>query len=264
MSVERNLRYGMPRSGQVVGFADVVDLLGIGHLLHRRPAALSGGEEQRVAIGRALLGSPTLLLMDEPLASLDQARKDEVLPFLAKLPRELRIPILYVSHTLEEVLKLADTLVRMEEGRVVDSGTVQEVSARTDVGRLAGSVLNTHVAGHEEDYGLTRLEFSGRELRVPRLDLPPGTAVRLQIHPHEVILARTAPAGTSVQNILPATVTRVDEVEERVLVRLDVGAPLTALISRRAAAQLALRPGDGIHALVKAHSIARRRIAPHA
>lgn len=167
LSVKSNLTYGMrltPPSEHHVLLNDVVDLLGIGHLLHRRPAKLSGGEKQRVAIGRALLTSPTLLLMDEPLASLDRSRKSELLPFLSRLCSELSTPILYVSHSLEEVLGLVDTLVLIDEGRVTASGPIEDLMGGSDLQRLTGAqdlgtVIATTVDGHVD--GLTRLRFQG-------------------------------------------------------------------------------------------------------
>ncbi|MFT4624957.1 MAG: molybdate transport system ATP-binding protein [Myxococcota bacterium] len=264
LSVHRNLVYGTPDSGAVVKFDAVVEVLGIDHLLDRRPAALSGGEKQRVAIGRALLTSPSLLLMDEPLASLDEARKREVLPFLAKLPAQFNIPILFVSHSMTEILQLADTLVLIEGGQVRDVGALEDVITRGDAGVLAGSVLATHVTGHEPEYGLTRLGIGAHELRVGALDLPVGTAVRVKIDPSEVILAREAPNGLSVQNVLPVTVRRIDTEDARALVRLDLdGSLLTASVTRRAADALALEPGQRLFALVKALSIARSRVVAH-
>ncbi len=261
LPVRRNLEYGMPPDG-VVRFDDVVEVLGIGHLLDRRPAALSGGEKQRVAIGRALLTSPSLLLMDEPLASLDEARKEEVLPFLARLPAQFDIPILFVSHSMGEILKLADTLVLLQSGRVMDAGPLEDVITRNDAGRLAGSVLATTVSGHDSEHGLTRLAFGDVTLRVSALELPVGAGVRVKVDPTEVILAKGPPVGLSVQNSVPGVVTALDEEAGRVLVRIDVGQTfLTASISRRAAADLALAPGQPIFALVKALSIARHRLA---
>ncbi|WP_083854554.1 molybdenum ABC transporter ATP-binding protein, partial [Teichococcus cervicalis] len=177
LSVESNLRYGMrraPRGAAGPGFGEVVELLGIPHLLGRRPAALSGGEKQRVALGRALLSRPALLLMDEPLAALDAPRKAELLPYFQRLRENLRIPILYVTHALDEVDRLADTLVLMREGRVLACGTPEALSLRTDLALLAGRrdagvVLPCRVGEHAPERGLTRLAFAGGELWVPLL-----------------------------------------------------------------------------------------------
>jgi molybdate transport system ATP-binding protein len=169
LSVTGNLTFGMrllPPAERRIGFDEVVEVLGIGHLLDRRPAKLSGGERQRVAIGRALLASPRILLMDEPLAALDNHRKAELLPFIGRLARRFAIPILYVSHSMEEVLALADTLVLMDEGQAKAVGEVEDLLSRTELRPLtgrydAGSVIRATVAGHDATYGMSRLTFSG-------------------------------------------------------------------------------------------------------
>jgi molybdate transport system ATP-binding protein len=264
LTVRRNLAYGMRRAAPSprIAFDDVVARLGIGHLLDRRPRALSGGERQRVAVGRALLTDPALLLMDEPLASLDQARKDELLPFLAELPARFGVPILYVSHAVDEILGVADDVVVLGGGRVLATGSVEEVIGRSDAaGSGRSSVLAAVVDGHEDDYGLTRLRVGGALLRVARLDLGDGARVRVQIRAAEVILGRTAPCDLSVQNVLPGTVRALgDAGPSRVWVEVDVGAPLVAEVTRRAAAQLGLAVGEPVVALVKSLSIAPGRI----
>ena len=185
LSVRQNLVFGRwfaPRRERAVDVAAVVDLLGIGPLLGRRPAGLSGGEKQRVAIGRALLSKPRLLLMDEPLAALDDTRKAEILPYLERLRDEARVPIVYVSHSVAEVARLADTLVVLDAGRVTAVGPVADVLARLDIVSLAGSreagaVLEACVLSHDVCYGLTNLSTRAGELRVPRIDLPSRLAV---------------------------------------------------------------------------------------
>ncbi|HET6308434.1 MAG TPA: molybdenum ABC transporter ATP-binding protein, partial [Rhodopila sp.] len=191
MSVETNLRFGMRRVGRgAVRFDDVVGLLGLGLLLGRRPHTLSGGERQRVAVGRALLAQPRLLLMDEPLASLDAARKAEILPYLGRLHTALRLPVVYVTHALDEVAQLADSLVLLEAGRVVAFGPVSEVAARADLPLArrddAGAVVACRVAEHDARRALTRLDGGGVGFWVPLLAAPVGAACRIRVPAREV------------------------------------------------------------------------------
>lgn len=264
LSVKSNLTYGMrltPASERQVALNDVVDLLGIGHLLHRRPAKLSGGEKQRVAIGRALLTSPSLLLMDEPLASLDSHRKAEVLPFLSRLCSDLSTPILYVSHSLEEVLNLADTMVLMDEGRVAAWGPIEELMSRSDLQRLTGAedlgtVMATTVDGHVD--GLTRLRFQGGVMWVPKMAASTGSRVKVCIAARSVAIALHEPRQTSVQNIFRAEVKAIlNGPEDWLDVHMDIGCPLTARITSRARHTLALVPGKQVFALVKSAAVSR-------
>ncbi len=264
LTVKANLVYGMklvPRAERYVRYDQVVDLLGIGHLLARRPAKLSGGEKQRVAIGRALLTSPSILLMDEPLASLDSARKAEVLPFIARLPRELSVPILYVTHAMDEILNLAETVVFLESGAVVAEGSLEDLMSRLDLQHFAGTfdagvVIKTVVEGHERPAGLTSLRFVGGTLKIPLFKSAVGDQVRLRIRSRDVAIALTRPYGTSIQNILPATVEAVGETGESFVdVRLNIGCPLFARITRAARADLKLTPGQQVFALVKSVAI---------
>ena len=260
LSVRSNLTYGLrllPHARRYVALAQVVELLGIGPILARRPAKLSGGEKQRVAIGRALLTSPSLLLMDEPLASLDDLRKSEVLPFIARLSRELSVPILYVTHTLDEIVELADTLVLMDEGRTVAAGRVEELMSRLDLKQLAdradyGSVISTVVEVPDDAFGLTQLRFSGGLLKMPRIGLPSGTRVRIRVRARDVAIAREAPSRISIQNIFPG---RIDSIVSRngslADVLLDIGCPLVARITPKALADLQLQPGQRVFALMK-------------
>ncbi len=271
LSVNGNLTFGMNRlaaSQRRVGFDAVVDVLGIGHLLDRRPAGLSGGERQRVAIGRALLASPRILLMDEPLAALDGSRKAELLPFIARLSRQFAIPILYVSHSMDEVLRLADTLVLMDEGQAKAVGAVESLMSRTDLRPLtgryeAGAVIRATVAGHDATYGITRLDFSGGVLQVAKTDLPVGTAVRLRIHARDVSIAIDPPSRISMRNVLPAQVKSVSAAEGWLVdVVLDCGGTdIWAQITAAAQANLCLRPGMRAVALIKALTIARGDMA---
>ena len=262
LSVRTNLTYGMrltPAGARYVTFDQVVNLLGIGHLLQRRPAKLSGGEKQRVAIGRALLASPALLLMDEPLASLDLARKAEVLPFIARLARELSIPILYVSHSLNEVLNLADTIVVLNAGRVAAHGKIEELMSRIDLQHLTGiadhgAVISTVVENHDQD--LTLLRFHDGLLRVPRCDLPKGARVRIQIKARNVAIALKAPVQTSFRNILPARVEAISDGNGLLVdVRLNIGSTLLARITPSARQSLDLKPGRQVFALIKSVAV---------
>ena len=261
LSVATNLRYGLrraPRGAEGPGFQEVVALLGIEPLLRRRPRALSGGERQRVALGRALLSRPRLLLMDEPLAALDAARKAEILPFLQRLRDVAGVPILYVTHALDEVDRLADTLVLMENGRVAAAGTVEALSARTDLPGLtsrrdAGATLQCVLAANDPARGLTRLDFAGGALMVPLRAEMPGTRLRLRLRARDVALATEAPRGISVQNVLACKVTALHQAgPHEVFVTVAVGPSLLlARITRDAASNLALQPGMAIFALVK-------------
>lgn len=262
LSVEANLRYGLrraPRGAEGPGMEEVVALLGIDHLLGRRPAALSGGEKQRVALGRALLSRPRLLLMDEPLAALDASRKAEVLPYLSRLRQRLSIPILYVTHALDEVDQLADRLVLMEAGRVLACGTLETLSARTDLPILAarrdaGVVLGCTVLSHAPDQGVTRLGFPGGELAVPLEQALPGTPVRLRIHARDVAVATEEPRNLSVQNVLPAVVEAVEPGRaHEAMLRLRLGPSLLlARVTQDSMQRLGLRAGLPVWALVKA------------
>jgi molybdate transport system ATP-binding protein len=261
-SVRSNLTYGMrltPALSRFVEFDQVVELLGIGHLLNRRPAKLSGGEKQRVAIGRSLLTSPSLLLMDEPLASVDGARKAEVLPFVARLSGDLSIPILYVSHSLEEILNLAGSIVILDSGRVVAAGRIEDLMSRLDLepflGRSEyGAVINTVVDSHEDS--LTRLRFPGGILRVPRFDLPEAAKVRVRIRARDVAISLARPRETSIRNIFSGVVEEIAEGSSPLAdVRLNIGCPLLASITRNARTALDLKRGQRVFALVKSVAV---------
>jgi molybdate transport system ATP-binding protein len=263
-SVRGNLTYGRRRAAAHAGFGfdAVVALLGIEALLDRRIGDLSGGEKQRVAIGRALLAEPRLLLMDEPLASLDVPRKAEILPFIERLRAELGIPVIYVSHAMEEILRLADMLVLMTEGRVAAVGTVEELTSRIDLRPLtgryqAGSVIRAVVAGQDLSYGLTELSFGGGRLRVAHVPLPLGTPVRARIRARDVALALERPVGISIRNVLPARIVEIAADRGPIVdVRLDIGTPaapviLWSRITARAARELAVAVGREVFVLIK-------------
>jgi molybdate transport system ATP-binding protein len=265
LSVRRNLLYGAWFAGrrEAAGkpLADIVDLLGIGHLLERRPATLSGGEKQRVAIGRALLMGPRLLVLDEPLAALDQARKDEILPYLERLRDETRLPMVYVSHSRDEVVRLADRLVVIEAGKVVSAGPIAEVSSRFDPqsGSEAAAVLAVRVEAIDREHGLAVLGFAGGSLRVPVGRLVPGQALRLQIRARDVAIATAPPEGLSILNVLPTTILEMHAAGPTAVgLRLDCGGTvLVAEITKLSAEALALAPGRAVHALVKSVSFGR-------
>ena len=270
LSVRSNLAYGerlTPANERFIARDRVIALLGLESLMERRPATLSGGEKQRVAIGRALLASPRILLMDEPLASLDAPRKAEILQYVEILRDELKLPIVYVSHAIEEVTRLADRLVLMSDGRTAASGTVADLMGRADLkpllGRFeAGGVIEARVARHDEKYGLTTLAFDGGELVVPNGDALPGEPVRARIRARDVALALEAPRAASFQNVLEATVVSLGgEFGAIVDVELRIGVtPLVARITRQSCERLRLAPGAHVYALVKSVAIDRRSV----
>jgi molybdate transport system ATP-binding protein len=264
LSIRSNLTYGMrltPASKRYVRFDQVVDLLGIEHLLPRRPAKLSGGEKQRAAIGRALLTSPSLLLMDEPLASLDEARKAEVLPFIGRLSREFAIPILYVSHSLEEILNLADAMVALDSGRVVASGSIEDLMSNMEVQKLTGyddygAVISTVVESHDDEAGITNLGFPGGAIKAPRLHFPPGARVRVRIQARHVAIALVPPQLTSIQNMFPGMVEKITAGSGGMVdVRLNIGCPLQARITPKARDELGIKPGLRVYAMIKSVAI---------
>jgi molybdate transport system ATP-binding protein len=263
MTIETNLRFGMRRTEPgSIGFDEVVDLLGIRHLLARRPKTLSGGERQRVAIGRGLLAQPHLLLMDEPLASLDAPRKAEILPFLTRLKTALRLPIVYVTHSPDELSQLGDSVVLLERGHVVASGSVPDIAGRADLplGQRddAGAVLACRLAEHDDERVLTRLEGGGIALWVPYLHAKVGAECRVRIPAREVILANRAPEAISLHNIIRGTVRRLTDGARRKSVLVEVALPGGVLLSRvtpDAVARLALEPGSRVLALIKSTSI---------
>ena len=263
LSVRRNLEYGLkrvPPSARKVSLDQAVELLGIGPLLERTPERLSGGEKQRVAIARALAVSPRILLMDEPLAALDLARKQEILPYLERLHDELEMPVLYVSHAPDEVARLADHIVVMEGGHVITVGPLTETLARLDLpihlGEDAGVVLDAVVAERDEEWNLARAAFDGGAVWVRDAGHPIGQHVRVRILARDVSLALTRHAGTSILNILPVLVSEIaeDGHPAQALARLQVGgaSPLLARLTRRSVHHLGLAPGMLIHAQIKA------------
>ena len=262
LSVRANLEYGYKRIAPFehkVQLEQVVEWLGLSHLIQRcDPARLSGGERQRVAIGRALLTSPRILLMDEPLSALDSNSKQEILPYLERLHRELEIPVIYVSHALDEVMRLSDHLVLLQQGHVIASGELHETLARLDLPLAhfddAGTVIEAAVARHDETYHLTRLDFPGGQLWVGRLGQPFGSRVRARVLARDVSIATQAPQGSSINNILNACIEEIrDEGPDKVLVRMKVGDShkLLSRITRRSRDHLGLIAGMYVCAQVK-------------
>ena len=267
LSVRQNVDFGLkrvPQSQRRLALDQAIHLLGIDALLTRKPAQLSGGERQRVAIARALATSPQLLLMDEPLAALDHARKNEILPYLESLHDELDIPVLYVSHSPDEVARLADHMVVLDAGRVTADGALTDVFARADLplaqGEEAGVVLDAVIAQHDPAYHLSRLDFAGGALWVRNSGDPVGKAVRVRILARDVSLTLAPQTDTSILNILPARIVRIsaDLHPAQTLVWLDAqGTPLCARITRRSADILGLHPGLPVWTQIKSVALLR-------
>jgi molybdate transport system ATP-binding protein len=273
-SVLGNLRYGLkrrqhggrsPNAGvsarQPIALDEVVSLLGLSALLDRRPHQLSGGERQRVGLGRALLSQPQLLLLDEPLASLDSARREEVLPYLQALRDRLSMPMVYVSHQFEEVLQLATHVVLMEAGRVVAQGTLSEVSVCPELRAIVGpdsvgSVLEGVVTRADPARAMADLQLGNSTLQVSLRETAVGTRARVQLLARDIILATEKPQGLSVRNTLQGVISAMSpDEEDAVLVKVDIGgATILARITTDAATALSLRPGSPVWVLVKAVS----------
>jgi molybdate transport system ATP-binding protein len=261
LSVSNNLQYGwrrVPSSQQRIAYDEAVELLGIGPLLQRDPHRLSGGERQRVAIARALLTSPRLLLMDEPLSALDHDAKRSILPYLERLHNELGIPSLYVSHDPDEVARLADYMLILEQGRVQAAGPANDILTRLDLplSRVdeASSIIEGEVSAHDTSYNLTWISTQGGHFSVSHYDLPVGRRARIQVHAKDVSLSLSAHHDTSILNILPVQVMDSQDINpSQMLVRLRMvdGQTLLARITRRSAAALGIHNGMLVHAQIK-------------
>ncbi len=260
LNVRDNVAYGLKRvpAGQrKYSLETVIELTGIRHLLLRRPATLSGGERQRVAIARALAVSPGLLLMDEPLAALDPAGRKEILPTLESLHEQLDIPVLYVSHSPDEVARLADHLVLLEAGRVKATGAIADMLTRFDLplahGDDAEALIEAVVAEHDNDFALTYLDFDGGRFTVARKELDVGRSVRIRVVARDVSLTLERQSGTSILNIFPAVVEEMTPLgETQLTVRLLAGGvPLLSRITRKSASLLDLTPGKAVYAQAK-------------
>ncbi len=260
LNVQQNIDYAIKRSQNKSPKKSVdklIELLGIAHLLQRKPDKLSGGEKQRVAIARALAVNPGLLLMDEPLAALDQKRKDEFMPYLETLHEELDIPVIYVSHSSMEVSRLADHLVLMDSGQVVASGDIHEIMTRLDLpvshDNDAAAIIEAKVVGHDEQYHLTHMEFAGGTINVTQKALQVGDTARLRLAARDVSLTLEHQSDTSILNIIPVTVDDViDESPSQVMIRLSAnGVPMLSRITRKSANELGLQKGTQVYAQVK-------------
>ena len=260
LNVQANVEYGYKRiapSERRISLQQAIELLDIGPLLSRRTGSLSGGEKQRVAIARALAVSPRLLLMDEPLAALDQGRKQELLPYIKSLHRELEIPIIYVSHSLEEVSQLADYLILMDAGRISAAGEIHQMFTRLDLPLAheleASAIIDTTVCGHDSTYQLMQLEFAGGKITVPGISLKLGDKARLRLIARDVSITLEHQSNTSILNIIPVTVTEILPLNSA-QVTLKLMAQETPLLSRitaKSAADLGLHVGKRVYAQVK-------------
>jgi molybdate transport system ATP-binding protein len=270
LTARQNLGYGRwftPAGERYGDFDHVVDLLGLGGLLDRRPQDLSGGEKQRVAIGRALLASPRLLLMDEPLAALDNRRKDEILPYIERLRDEIRVPIVYVSHAVSEVARLATTVVVLSEGKVEAAGAAADVLTRLDLFPLTGryeaaAILDARVASHDNEYALTTLQCRAGALVVPRVDFPAGTPLRVRIRARDVLIATSRPQDLSAQNVLPGTIAEIGGGAGPIVdLRLDCqGETVLARVTRKSLRTLGLAPGRPVFAVIKTIAFDRKSL----
>lgn len=266
MNVEKNLRFGIATNKATnpgIVFSDVVSVLGLGELLQRKPLTLSGGERQRVAIGRALLASPKLLLMDEPLANLDTARRGEIMTFIEIIQSTFEIPIVYVSHNVSEIVRLADNLVVMAAGKVTASGPIEEVTTNLANAAMSeaadlGAVMKVRVLEHDDNDSLTRLSTGSAELWLPRLQAAIGQDIRIRVRARDVSITLSPPTGTSILNVLPARVLEIaDSGEAQKDILLDIGSHLIARITARSTRHLALAPGQNVFAQIKTVSVDR-------
>lgn len=257
-TVAGNLRYGL-RDG-ALQFDDVVSLLELRTLLPRRPHTLSGGEQRRVAISRALLQNPRLLLMDEPLSSLDHALRRQILPYLRRVCDQVQLPIIYVSHELNETLQLTDHLILLDKGRAIGVGRYHDLVQQQntlDIVHHVGliNVLSAAVQGCDQEQGVTRLAIGKGELIAPLRDLPKGTTVHVSVRPEDVALAAAPVEAISIQNQLPGRITRIAEHGGGMVAEIDVGQPLLVAITRRAVETLNLAPGRETWCLIKAQAV---------
>ena len=269
LNIRRNLEYGIrnnPISSSQFSFDSVVDILQIGPLLERKPNNLSGGEKQRVAIGRALLTQPRLLLMDEPLASIDAQLRGEILTFIETLRDELRLTIIYVSHSIDEVIRLADQMVLISNGEQKVAGNVEEIMSRLDLhpltGRFdAGAVLLTNVESYDKKYDLTRLSFNGGVLNVTGTSLPIGSSVRVHIRARDVSIMLNHPKETSILNIFKGIIVAVgDKTGSQIDIKIDIGSPLIARVTKKSFDELKLRVGSNVFTMLKAVAVDRRSL----
>ena len=263
MTVRNNMIYGRrsaPDGARWAELEPIVALLGIDHLLERRPFSLSGGEKQRVAIGRALMTSPRLLLMDEPLAAIDQTKRSEILPYLDRLRSEMRIPVIYVSHAVEEIARIADVVVVLNEGRAVAVGPTADILAQLDLASLdggeAGVILTTIVAATDAQRGLATVTHAAGRLTVSTESASVGDSLRLRVHARDVALAIGEPGRISIRNRLPATIAEIRPGRNGADIHLDLaGSTLLARLTEDSVDELGLRVGSSVTALIKAVAV---------
>jgi len=259
LSVRGNLDYAAKRqcNRSAMSLSQVSDLLQLAPLMERKPETLSAGQKQRVAIARALLRAPALLLMDEPLANLDHASQYQIMAALSRIARDSGVPVIYVSHDIEEVSQLADYLVLLDDGQVTEHGQALELSSRLDT-RLstedqAAAILTGQIKTHESEYALTHIRVGEHVLQVAQTDQPPDSACRIRVPARDVSVCRTRPSDSSILNILPAQVTQIENTTApRILLRLSLGDQfLLARITRKSLTELNIREGDSVFAQIK-------------
>lgn len=262
LTARQNLLYGRffsPRAERQISEDEVVSLLGIERLLAQRPVTLSGGEKQRVAIGRALLSAPRLILMDEPLSALDRARRQEILPYIERIRDQVKIPVIYVSHALDEVARLANRVVLLEDGKVKAEGEPRKVFPELSVGEdgfAPQSILHARIAGHEPHFGVSMAEIGESVVTLQPVDLPEGTPVRIRVPATDVMIALDRHADLSALNQLPGVIAGIEPDGHHRLVTVDCqGQSLMARITLLSAERLRLRPGLPVHALFKAVAV---------
>jgi molybdate transport system ATP-binding protein len=270
LNVRQNLLFGRwftPRREQIADFNAIVELLGIGHLLNRWPSTLSGGERQRVAIGRALLSDPHLLLLDEPLASLDEERKAEIYPYIERLRDEGNVPMVLVSHSVPEIARLATSIVVLNNGQVTAFGPASDILKHAKLfphtgPAETGALVEARVLRHEEAYGLTVLQAAAGTLTVSRLDLPVGASVRVRLRARDIILSLNPPESLSALNVLPGIISAIEEsFGASVDVTLDCGGnSLVASVTRKSVERLGLKVGLPVHALIKSIAFDREAL----
>lgn len=267
LTVQDNLLFGfkrIPNAERQIAFADAVNMLGLTDLLQHKPQQLSGGQKQRVAVARALLTSPELLLMDEPLASLDLTSRMDILPYLDKLRSDLKLPIIYVTHSPQEVVHIADHMVYLENGKVTAEGSVNELMTRTDLPLIrfdeACAVIDGDVIKQDKEFHLTYVATNGGTFAVSHQDIAPGASARLRILARDVSLALSPPENTSINNIVPVTVTEMIPLNNpaQVLIKLDMaGIPILSRITRRSVHTLNISTGSKVFAQVKSVALMR-------